>query len=233
MAGFKGSRQVNEVQVPRITAWSYSRLKTYAQCPLKAKLAFIDRIPESESAPSLDGQRIHKLAEDYLNGKISSVPLELAYFASDYSDLREHGSAFPGQVLVEHGGAVDAELNPVEWFSKDAWLRIRIDAAVIDGDSAIVMDLKTGKQRDQDNEQLSLFALVTFLLFPQVNTVRTELWYCKAKHVTASEFKRKDIDTMKAKWLAAPVAMLADTEFLPTPNPLCRWCSYSKVHCKF
>ena len=44
--------------------WSYSRLTTWEQCPLKAKLKYIDGLKEPGS-PAMDrGTAIHKDAEE-------------------------------------------------------------------------------------------------------------------------------------------------------------------------
>lgn len=223
---FRGSSHAHPNPSPtRITAWSFSRLKTWLQCPLKAKLLFIDKLKEPESQAMADGQRIHKLAEDYLNHAFDTVPEELHSFGEDYKALRQAGG-----LLVEHPLAFKEDLTLCDWFAKDAWLRVRFDAFVLDKENrhACVIDLKTGKVRKEDEEQLSLFALAVFLAYPEIDEVQTELWYINHGHPAAQSYKRSHLDSLKTKWFGKAEQMLHDEQFLPTPSPLCRWCAWRK-----
>jgi hypothetical protein len=219
---------------PRITSWSFSSLKTWIQCPLKAKLTRIDRLKEPESPAMVEGQRLHLLAENYLNHKIAEVPHELKLFAEDYRALREHGEQHPGTVFAEMGAAFREDLTVCDWWAKDAWMRAKLDVLILnDDDTAVVLDLKTGKPRRDDKDQLSMFAFAVMLLFPDVKEVRTELWYSTGGELVNGHFKREGIHTgfefLKQEWLGKAAPMLADTEFLPIPSPLCAWCSFSKL----
>lgn len=228
---FHGSTR--KASAPRLTSWSFSRLKTYLQCPYKAKLLYIDRMKEPESAPMLEGHRIHKLAEDFLKGIIEDVPEELELFAEDYYNLRDCGSA----LYVESNAAFRKDLTPCDWFAKDAWLRAIYDALVVNDDgTAIVIDLKTGKMRREDSEQLSLFAFTILLKLPEINEVRTELWYAKGGELVSGDYTRTGFNAYREYWLSKVEPMLADTEFLPNPSALCRWCHFRKDNngpCKF
>ena len=66
----------------RIKAWSYSRLVDFEQCKLRAKLKYIDRIPEparplppgkTEHANDR-GTRIHDAAERFVRGGVELIP---------------------------------------------------------------------------------------------------------------------------------------------------------------
>lgn len=63
----------------KIDAWSYSRLSTFEQCKLRAKLAYIDRIPEPER-PLPPGKTEHANDRGTLLGHIltGSAPSWLA-----------------------------------------------------------------------------------------------------------------------------------------------------------
>ena len=228
---FKGSGRtafVTETEKPKITAWSFSRYKTYTQCPAKAKYGIIDRLQEPENEKQLEGKRIHKLAEDYLNGLIDDVPEELGLFALDYAALRDEGREHPDSLFPEKQVAFDQNYKQLDWFSKAAWLRCRYDALLISREDAyaLVVDLKTGKPYKEDREQMSLFAEAIFIEYPEINEVRTELWYSKTGAVEGHTFFREELDTLKAEWAKKSAPMLADEEFLPTPNRWCPWCHY-------
>ena len=80
----------------KIDAWSYSRLSTFEQCKLRAKLAYIDRIPEPERPlppgktehANDRGTRVHNAAEMFVQGGIELIP-ELRSFREEFLRLRE------------------------------------------------------------------------------------------------------------------------------------------------
>jgi RecB family exonuclease len=219
-----------EAAPPRIKSWSFSAYKTYTQCPLKLKLSRIDKLPEAQSPQMAEGNRVHKLAEDFLNGKIEEVPDELKLFADDYRALRQFGQESPGAVSAECGATFRDDLTPTTWWAKDAWLRVKLDVRVLNDDrSAVIIDLKTGKCRKEDKDQLSLFALSEFLLSPSVEEVRTELWYSTGGELVHDIYQRSGLTLLTQEWLDKSAPMLRDTQFLPTPNGLCGYCSYSKT----
>jgi RecB family exonuclease len=231
MSAYRGANRVEET-TPRITAWSWSRAKTYSQCPFKLKCSAIDRIKEPESEAQLEGKRVHKLAEDFLLGRIE-FPKELAFFKDDYEALRNCGE----DLKVEYPITFREDLSETTWFAKDAWLRVRFDAFVWNDDgTAVVIDLKTGKVRKEDLEQCELFALAVFLRYPEIEEVTSELWYTINGSAPSAVHSRKDLGILKAKWFGKAERMMADTEFLPTPNNLCGWCFFRKSNggpCKF
>src|SRR5690606_8448838 len=66
----------------QIKSWSYSRLTGLEQCALRAKLAYIDRIPEPERPlppgktehANDRGTRIHLAAELFVRGEAELIP---------------------------------------------------------------------------------------------------------------------------------------------------------------
>lgn len=225
---FQGSTR--EVAKPRITSWSFSKYKVWKTCPAKCKFSSIDKLPEPQSPQMLKGNDTHKLAEDFLNGKLETVPEELKLFGDDYRALREYSLEHPGSVFAEYGAAFTSDLVETTWWSKDAWLRVKLDVRVLNEDNtAVIIDLKTGKMRKEDKDQLSLFALAEFLLSPHIEEVRTELWYSAGGELVNGVYLRSGFEHLKQEWLDKAAPMLTDEEFLPTPNGLCGYCAFSKL----
>ena len=218
-----------EATKPQITSWSFSKYKQWRTCPLKCKLATIDKLKEPESQPIINGNLAHKAQEDYINGASPEVPEVLKLFADDYRAMREHSLANPGTVFAEFGAAFKENLAPCDWWARDAWLRVKLDVLILNEDNtAFVQDLKTGSKRAEDSEQCELFAMAVFLLHPTVEEVRSELWYSKDGALISAVHVRSNLEHLIAKWREATAPMLADTEFLPLPNKFCGWCHYRK-----
>lgn len=207
----------------RISAWSFSRWSTYEQCPLKAKLQFIDRL-KTASSPALEkGLLFHSNCEFYLKGIIKTVPPLLKTFKKELTALRK------AKAQSEVEWTLTKDWRVTTWFSKDAWLRLKIDALErVSPTTLRVIDWKTGKIREEHTEQLGLYALAAFMVEPHVNEVIAELWYFDNGHVTSLTFMREELDQLREDWLDATQAMLNDEEFAPTPNRYCAWCDFSQ-----
>lgn len=213
-----------------ITAWSYSRWATYVECPRKAKYKFVDKLPEP-SAPALErGSDIHAKIEKYLRDG-GRVPAEAKSLGVEYRELRKLGPA------VELELAYDKKWQLVDWFSRDAWCRVKVDALVaplIDDEEPIVriIDHKTGKLKEygEYDNQLELYGLVGLVNFPTAKLSTGELWFVDhGKIVSAQEeFIRADEKKLKKKWEMRVKPMLSDKVFKPKPGNACRWCHFRK-----
>lgn len=233
-----------------ITAWSYSRYSDYKQCPLRFKLKYIDKLPEPGSPQMQRGSDIHKEGELWLKkpsgkGKPARLPDSYKHFKEEMEQLR--GLA----PLVEQQWGFTRQWTPTGWFGQDTWLRIICDVAVLyDDDTAEVIDFKTGRKYDTNEEQVELFSSGVFMKFPNVRHVTTRLWYLDQEkdNEVIREYGREpgmtndngdkllSFEEIRNDWEKKVVAMFKDKRFAPTPNDKCRWCSFSKAKggpCKF
>lgn len=207
----------------KITAWSYSRYSAYSQCPLKVRLTSIDKLREPSSAALENGTKVHAELEAYLKTPDAAVPQSAIKLYADVEELKAR------KAYAELEVCFDDQWQPVDWFAKNAFARIKIDAMVKEDDYAWVCDFKTGRVSDGYDPQLELYALTALLMFPTVNTVDTSLLFLDAgKRLDGQQYTRTDLEMLKAKWLDRVAPMLNDTEFLPTPNQYCKWCHFRK-----
>jgi CRISPR/Cas system-associated exonuclease Cas4 (RecB family) len=223
------------IPIKQITSWSFSRYSVYKQCPLKAKLAFIDKISEPPNDAMERGNKIHKMAEDYIKGKTRILPAELKLFKDEFKKLRALYKT-DGGMVVEDTWAFTKDWSETTWDDwVGCWVRIKLDCAHHkDEKTLIVTDWKTGKFRpelhDEYIEQLELYALSALLLYEHVEVVRPRLAYLDLGEVYPKDedlvFTRSDIDRLKSVWAKRTKQMLGDTIFAPRPNDKCRWCHY-------
>jgi len=219
-------------KIEKITAWSYSRWATYRTCAYKAKLKFIDKLPEPSGPAAERGTLIHALAQSYLEGMFKKLPEELKLFKEEFKELKK------GSVECEGEWAFTRTWQPTGWFAADVFCRIKTDAYLEDrkGHAARVVDFKTGKVNEEHITQLELYALGAFLRNPHLRAVTAELWYLDKGVVEKREFEQGIIPTLKDNWVNNTRAMLVDTRFAPTPSAACRWCHFRKDNggpCKF
>lgn len=218
----------------KIRSWSYSRLLDFESCPYKAKLKIIDKIPEPERPLSPGktehandrGTRIHLECENFVQGK-GPFPAEMKHFEAELKSIQARYKK--GHVALEGEWGFDRNWQPVDW--KIAWLRIKLDVSVmLTQQHALVVDYKTGKRFGNEikhGEQTQMYALATFLKYPQIEHVTAELWYPDVNDLASLDIVRpvgmrflKPFDKRGRKMTEA-------TEFPPNPNAhSCKYCPY-------
>ena len=226
-----------------IKSWSFSRYNTYQLCPLKARLAFIDKIPEPGNEAMARGAEVHVLAEQFIKGELEDLPPVLNKFRKEFRRLRRKYKKSRSLVTVEDTWAFTKDWDQTTWNDwVGCWLRVKLDCAEeVDGDVLVIYDWKTGKFRPDKNEeyveQLELYALSAFFMYDHIKAVQPRLVYLDEGVVfpekgTADAYKltfsRDDIESLRKKWEKRTKPMLSDQVFSPRPNNLCRWCHYRK-----
>lgn len=215
----------------KITSWSYSRFSLYESCPAKAKYKFLDKLPDPGGAAMERGNTIHKLAEQYTKGELKKLPPELKLFADEFKELKK------SKPIVEETWAFTKDWIKTTWNDwKGCAVRIKTDAACLDGEDLHVIDHKTGKKREGYDEQLSLYAVGGGLIFPKVKKIITHLWFLDLGETVVKEYDAAEVPVLQKEWDKKVKPMLNDTRFAPKPSHTCRWCPYSKANsgpCKF
>ena len=222
--------------VKNITSGSHSRLSTFKLCKNRAKLAYVDRIPEPERAlpagktehPNVRGERVHTAAEKFVQGGVELVD-ELKSFEVELVQMRELHKQ--GKVSLEGEWAYDKDWNPVSWQSYNVWMRIKCDAVVfMSPEHAVVIDYKTGKRFGNEvkhAEQMQLYQLGAFLRYPKLKLVDVELWYTDLDELHPMRFRRDQGLRFAAKVESDMARMISEEVFPPNPSVYnCRWCPY-------
>jgi len=231
--------------VQTIKTWSFSRLDSFEKCRYRAKLQYLDKIPEpprplppgkSEHANDR-GTRIHECAEAFVKGGVELVP-ELKDFSDPLIELRELYKQ--GFVSLEGEWAFDRDWAPTAWMSNNTWCRMKLDAFVQETPThARVIDFKTGRKYGNEikhTEQGQLYQLGAFLKFPDLETINVEFWYTDqgADSATELHFTRANGTAYFDKFHKRGSNLTDATEFPPNPNAYsCKWCPYLHGACTF
>jgi len=239
-----GSRKP-EALVETIKTWSFSRLGDFEKCRYRAKLKYIDKVPEpvrplppgkTEHANER-GTRVHEAAEAFVQGGVELLP-ELKDFELKLIELRDLHKK--GLVSLEGEWAFDREWQPVAWMSKTAWCRMKLDAFVQVSDThARVIDYKTGRKYGNEvkhAEQGQLYQLASFLKFSELETIDVEFWYTDhgADSVNHLSFTRAQGTAYFNKFHNRGASVTDTTDFPPNPNAYsCKWCPYLGGACSF
>jgi hypothetical protein len=177
-----------------MTAWSYSSIKTFDQCPKKYyHLKIAKDVKDSPGTAAVYGTEFHEAAELFIkNG--TPIPPKFKQYASVVEVL----SNFPGKKHTELKLGVrktDIGFETRGFFDKDVWWRGIIDLLIVNGETAHMVDYKTGKNaKYADMKQLDLMAAAVFVHFPEVERIKSGLAYVVSQEFPKKIHKREGLD---------------------------------------
>ncbi len=205
--------------------WSYSRLTTWEECPRQYQYRYVEGRQGSRppSAAADRGTRIHKLAEDYLNGLIHIYPPELQKVSSHAMRLKTGKASPEGKV------AVRKDWTLCDYEDPEAYFRAIIDVLMREDHILHVQDWKTGQVYPDHKDQLKLYVAIASIKHPDAKEFHPAAIYIDQGHVDRHPPVTAD--------MVKPIRLLlegrinnaeSDDKFLPTPNSRCKWCDYSR-----
>jgi hypothetical protein len=211
---------------------SYSRANTFKTCPAQFEHLYITKDVSFQGSDAMDyGNRVHGQLEKY--GKTGDVS-QLTRESRQWKGLVDQILLTKGEKHFEKKLGLTADLKKCGWFAKDIWLRGIFDVLVLDGDTAYVIDWKTGKVRE-DMTQLKMFAGFVMHAYPQIKTVNAVFMWLVHEQTTEAVYKREHLDLLWAsidKQLGKVQEAIDLGVFVAKPSPLCNWCA-AKTICKY
>lgn len=169
-----------------MTAWSYSSIKTFDQCPKKYYHLKVAKDVKDEGGPAAQyGTDLHSAAEEFVRDG-TPLPAKFSFIQSLLDTL----VAIPGTKHCELKLGIRQTVDgfePCGFFDKDVWYRGIVDLLVINDTTAHMIDYKTGKNaKYADMKQLDLMAGALFVHYPKLNKIKSGLAY-----VASNEFPKK------------------------------------------
>lgn len=203
--------------------WSYSGLKDYVNCPrqyyeVKIAKTFFKKPTEQ----MLYGTAVHSALEDYVS---KGKPLEKNY--ERYRPLLDALLEIEGERYPEYRMALNADRQPCSFGAKDYWVRGIVDLAIVNGDTAHIVDYKTGSAKYPDVKQLKLMSLMTYAHFPEVTKIKAGLVFVAHNVFIDEEYDRDQSEDMWKEFLPDLERLKLSHEhnkWPENPTPLCGWC---------
>ena len=148
-------------------------------------------------AAILYGKEVHLALEEYVrDGK--PIPPQF----SEFQEVADMLKAIPGDKLCEHKMGLTKDIQACGFFDENVWFRGVADLLIINGDTARVIDYKTGKSSEfADRKQLELMALAVFKHFPKVRKVKAGLMFLVANDFVKADYEKKDAPITWLKWI--------------------------------
>lgn len=234
--------------------WSLSKSDLAAKCTLAFRLRYIDKIRSGSSGTEAKvGVAAHRVQELLLQGvaprdaieqtlqeiqDLTSKEVEtlrglleaLIAYAKRIEDYKLRTGVV--QELYEQEWAIDRNYQACAYDDPKALFRGIVDHGLLLADDAfVVVDHKSGKQREIDyyQKQLDAYAVLALAHLPQIRGVRAGIHFMKTKQLEWHTTRSRDvIENMLRPWLLHLLtsrAALLETH-TANPTPLCGWCDY-------
>jgi RecB family exonuclease len=230
----------------KFAPYSYSKIDTFIQCPRKFKLNYIDKINLFSENKALEkGSRVHQIIELFEPTKYWKMPTfdyklldeneqkEAEKIALDFisSEMGKSYIMHPGMLGHEIHMGLDKKLQPCNYYSSDAMLRGKIDYFMKYNKTAHVVDWKTGKVKDQrymTNDQVMLYGIWCFNMFPDIDEVIADYVYVEHNEKHSFTFSRENYKNYTQNYASKIKAIETESEHPMNVGPLCNWCDYKK-----
>lgn len=216
----------NPMKLPKpIIAWSYSALTSFENCPRKYWATKISKVVSDVNQYNVAGDTDHQAIENYMR-----MGLQLPENLRGLLPLFDKLKGAPGEQYVEYAMCLKQDLTVTGFKNWDeAWVRGAGDYIKVNGTLATYMDWKSGKPRDEVEDQIDLTALLLFAHFPAVQQVNGGLLYYNHGKIKPHIVKRTDVPRLWNGFIGR-VKLMEDAKrednWPATPNPLCGWCPY-------
>jgi RecB family exonuclease len=193
---------------------SASSLETWQNCPRLWKAKYVDKVvPYVEHPAAKRGIEIHEKLENAV--KSGHAPADVWTPQGLIAQLHRKGAQAEVKVALDEAG------NVVGFSDEKAKIRGVVDVYLAGKGHTIILDWKTGKVRPKKIQADTYTAFAKALCGPD-STVSFRFVYVDQKQVVSLD--RDNLATTRIYQLIEQVEQ--DTEHLPQPGWLCRFCDY-------
>lgn len=214
-----------------MTAWSYSSIKTFDQCPKKYYHLKVAKDVKDVPGEAADyGTAVHEAAELFIKDG-TPIPEKFAYMRPIVEPLAakqgvKHTELKLGVAKTDTGYA------PTTFFAKDVWWRGIVDLLIVGGHTAFMIDYKTGKSaKYADMKQLDLMAGAIFVHFPEVQKIKSALAFVVSNEFPKKVHVREKLNQYFSVFddqLDQLDAAIGNGVWNAKTSPLCGWCPVVK-----
>lgn len=240
--------------MPEELRLSVSKCKLFLDCKKKFQFNYIHKLPKKVWEFHTLGKFCHQVLEDFHNAFLrgnSQLPLNVEMRKAYQQALQKYGSHMTPEMkkechqmmdqylrIVSHdkdnhlsANVLDVEKKFTLPISENIALTGMIDRVQLDADNVLhLADYKTAKDKKylkDDWFQLMTYGFVMLHEDPTLTKVRCS--YIMLRHnfeYLTREFSAEELLGVKDKYLEYARQMAEETEFLPNPSILCKYCDF-------
>lgn len=205
-----------------VTKISYSKYALWQQCPRKFKYVYVDGLKEPSSEVLERGTQMHKEVEEYI--KLPSMPLPACAIG-----LADYFIPLQGKAIAEEFWSADEDFEPTYGYDPATCYVGKLDLHLDLDTELLICDVKTGKVRPKQVDQLEFYAIMGFKRYPNAEKIVVDLAYLDHNQVVSHTFLRTQLDTLIQSWRARLEPFRNELVFKPNPTALCGWCHFSST----
>jgi hypothetical protein len=210
-----------------MTAWSYSSIKTFDQCPKKYfHLKVVKDVKDDPGEAAVYGTAVHEAAELFVKDG-TPIPDKFAFMRPIVKPLAAKQGVKHTELKLGVRKA-DAGFEPCGFFDKDVWYRGIVDLLIVDDTKGWMVDYKTGKNaKYADMKQLDLMAGALFIKHPELETIKSALAYVVSQEFPNKTHTRDKLDAYMSVFddqLDQLDAAMENGVWNAKTSPLCGWC---------
>jgi CRISPR/Cas system-associated exonuclease Cas4 (RecB family) len=219
------------MRLGKAVPWSYSSLQQFETCPRRFYLTrIVKAVKEPQTAATAEGNRVHKVLEDYVKGT-GGMSTDLLWLRPFMDRLR----AEPGNKVPEQQFGLTRDLRPTGFFDANVWVRGKLDLNIHQTERSYTFDYKTGK-RKIDSDQLKLYAGVNFAMSPHAKEVVAGFIWIPDRKIDREVYTRDQMIPIFQEF-AGRVHKIEECEqqndWPAKPSGLCRqWCPVGRANCE-
>lgn len=223
---------VSTTKLGKPVPWSYSSLQAFETCPRRFYLTRITKqVKEPQTDATMHGNEVHKALEEAVTNKRALPPKYVGY-----QPIVDRLRAVPGKKVLEYRFGLTRDLKECEFFADNVWVRGVLDVGIVLPESrAVIADYKTGK-RKLDGDQMRLFAMAGFALWPWVEKISTAYLWLQSNQLDREEFTRPQQSAIHQEFAIRVHRMenaSNNNDWPPRPSGLCKaWCPVGKSLCE-
>jgi hypothetical protein len=210
-----------------MTAWSYSSIKTFDQCPKKYfHLKVAKDVKDDPGEAAVYGTEVHEAAELFIKDG-TPIPEKFAFMRPIVEPLAAKAGTKHTELKLGLKKTDDG-FEACDFFHRDVWYRGIVDLLILDGDRAWMIDYKTGKNaKYADMKQLDLMAGALFVKFPELEVIKSGLAYVVSHEFPKKTHKREHLEKYLSVFdpqLDRLEAAMENGVWNAQTSPLCGWC---------
>lgn len=208
---------------------SHTFVDTFARCPKQAFHRYVAKDqPFVESEEMRWGNLVHSAMEHRCGKEAKPLPETMQAYEKyalpivGLPDLR-----------VEYKIGIERNGVHTGFFNSAVWFRGKVDILSKQGNTAFIVDWKTGKKRE-DPSELEEHALMVKCIWPEIETIKgCYVWLKTDEMGTIHDLSHFSMTFERVqRYMTQAEKLLADDiEWPARENPLCGWCSVKS--CKF
>ena len=217
----------------RFAPYSFSKLSTYQQCPLRFKFKYIDKIPEGKFDDSalVKGSNVHSILENYSEVQQQNSIVE-KFLKCDIAQKYLPAILGTSKSVKEFNIGLDTKLNPSKYSDKSTIFRGKVDLMTVIDKTLNIIDYKTGKYKEekyQSYDQLMFYAIYYFIRYHKIDKIRISYVYLEAQLENEMILERKYLSSYIDRLIKTINSVETDTQFIKNKSILCNWCPYQET----